>query len=177
MARDCRKKKADGAQKQKNVGAVDQSSVQSTSSTASVGAVALINSTTAGSGLGRLVMAISDQEDRMDSYQVLDGTRPEVVVMMAVDSGSEVHTAPVTFPWNVEQFDKTSICLSDVQGNKLKVYGTALLNYGVHDVGGNVIEIGTRFLVSDTVKFVLSVGELGRHWLEYNYGTHAVSVT
>ena len=108
-------------------------------------------------------MAISDQEHRMDSHQVLDGTRPEVVVMMAVDSGSEVHTAPVTFPWNVEQFDKTSICLSDVQGNKLKVYGTALLNYGVHDVGGNVIEIGTRFLVSDSVKFVLSVGELGRH--------------
>ena len=114
MARDCRKKKADEAEKQKNVGAVDQSSVQSTSSTASVGAVALINSTTAGSGLGRLVMAISDQEDRLDSYQVLDGTRPEVVVMMAVDSGSEVHTAPVTFPWNVGQFDKTSICLSDV---------------------------------------------------------------
>ena len=171
MARDCRKKKADEAQKQKNVGAVDQSSVQSTSSTASVGAVALINSTTAGSGLGRLVMAISDQEDRMDSYQVLDGTRPEVVVMMAVDSGSEVHTAPVTFPWNVEQFDKTSICLSDVQGNKLKVYGTALLNYGVHDVGGNVIEIGTRFLVSDTVEFVLSVGELGRHGWNTIMGT------
>ena len=95
-------------------------------------------------------MAISDQEERMDSYQVLDGTRPEVVVMMAVDSGSEVQTAPVTFPWNVEQLDKTSICLSDVQGNKLKVHGTALLNYGVHDVVGNVIEIGTRFLVSDT---------------------------
>ena len=145
MARDCRKKKADEAQEQKNVGAVDQSSVQSTSSTASVGAVALINSTTAGSGLGRLVMAISDQEERMDSYQVLDGTRPDSVVMMSVDSGSEVHTAPVTFPWNVEQFDRTSICLSDVQGNKLKVYGTALLNYGVRDVGGNVIEIGTRF--------------------------------
>ena len=117
MASDCRKKKADEAQKQKNVGAVDQSSVQSTSLTASVGAVALINSTTAGSGLGRLVMAISDQEDRLDSYQVLDGTRPEVVVVMAVDSGSEVHTAPVIFPWNVEQFDKTSICLSHVQGN------------------------------------------------------------
>ena len=104
MARDCRKKKADDAQKQKKVGAVDQSSVQSTSSTASVGAVALISSTTAGSGLGRLVMAISDQGERVDAYQVLDGTRPEVVVMMAVDSGrSEVHTAPVTFPWNVEQ--------------------------------------------------------------------------
>ena len=71
MARDCRKKKkADEAQQQKNVGAVDQPSVQSTSSTASVGAVALINSTTAGSGLGRLVMAIFDQEERMDSYQV-----------------------------------------------------------------------------------------------------------
>ena len=41
MARDCRKKKSDEAQKQKNVGAVDQSSVKSTSSTASVGAVAL----------------------------------------------------------------------------------------------------------------------------------------
>ena len=94
----------DEAQKQKNVGAVDQSSVKSTSSTASVGAVALMNSTAAGSGLGRLVMAISDQDQRMDSYQVLDGTRPEVVVMMAVDFGSEVHTAPVTFPWNVEQF-------------------------------------------------------------------------
>ena len=38
-------------------------------------------------------MAISYQEHRMDSYQVPDGTRPEVVVMMAVDSGSEVHTA------------------------------------------------------------------------------------
>ena len=134
--------------KQKNVGAVDQSSVQSTSSTASVGAVALVSSTSAGSGLGRLVMAISDQGERFDAYQVFDGTRPEVVVMMAIDSGNEVHTAPVTFPWNVEQFDKTSICLSDVQGDKLKVYGTALLNYGV---------------VSDTVKFVLSVGELGRH--------------
>ena len=48
--------------------------------------------------------------------------------MMAVDSGSEVHTAPVMFLWNVEQFDKTSICLSDVQGNRLKVHGTALLN-------------------------------------------------
>ena len=108
-------------------------------------------------------MAISDQGERVDAYQVLDGTRPEVVVMMAVDSGSEVHTAPVTFPWNVEQFDKTLICLSDVQSNKLQVYGTALLNYGVHDVSGNVIEIGTRFLVSNTVKFVLSVGELGRH--------------
>ena len=83
--------------------------------------------------------------------------------MMAIDSGSEVQTAPVTFPWNVERFDKTSICLSDVQENKLKVYGTALLNYGVHDDSGNVVEIGTRFLVSDTVKFVLSVGELGRH--------------
>ena len=137
----------------------------------SVGAVALISSTTAGSGLGRLVMAISDQGEKVDSYQVLDGTRPEVVVMMAVDSGSEVHTAPVTFPWNVEQFDKTSICLSDVQGNKLKVYGTALSNYGVHDVGGNVIEIGTRFLVSDTVKFVLSVGELGRHGWNTTLGT------
>ena len=91
--------------------------------------------------------------------------------MMAVDSGSEVHTAPVTFPWNVEQVDKTSICLSDVQGDKLKVYGTALLNYGVHDVGGNVIEIGTRFLVSDTVKFVLSVGELGHHSWNTNMGT------
>ena len=44
MARDCRKKKSDEAQKQKNVGAVDQSSVKSTSSTANVGAVAL-NST------------------------------------------------------------------------------------------------------------------------------------
>ena len=63
----------------------------------------------------------------------------------------------------MERFDKTSICLSDVQGNKLKVYGTALLNYGVHDESGNVVEIDTRFLVSDTVKFVLSVGELGRH--------------
>ena len=40
------------------------------------------------------------------------------------------------------------------------VCGTALLNCGVHDVGGNVIEIGTRFLVSDTLKFVLSVGDL-----------------
>ena len=60
----------------------------------------------------------------------------------------------MTFPRNVEQFDKTSICLSDVQGNKLKVYGAALLNYGVHDVGGNVIP-----------------------WLEYNLGNHAVSVT
>ena len=68
--------------------------------------------------------------------------------------------------------NKTSNCLSDVQGNRFKVYGTALLNYGVHDVSGNVIEIGTRFLVSDTVKFVLSVGEL-----EYNSGNHAVSVT
>ena len=29
-------------------------------------------------------------------------------------------------------------------------------------VKGNVVEIGTRFLVNDTVKFVLSVGELGR---------------
>ena len=37
------------------------------------------------------------------------------------------------------------------------------MNYGVHDDNGNVVEIGTRFLVSDTVKFVLSVGELGRH--------------
>ena len=34
-------------------------------------------------------MAISDQGERVDSYQVLDGTRPEVVVMMVVDSGSE----------------------------------------------------------------------------------------
>ena len=58
MARDCCKKKADDAQKQKNVGAVDQSSVQSTSSTGSVGAVALVNSTSAGSEHGRLVMAI-----------------------------------------------------------------------------------------------------------------------
>ena len=107
----------------------------------------------------------------MDACQGLDGTRPEVVVMMAVDSGSEVHTAPATFPWNVEQFDETSICLSDVQGNKLKVYGTALLNYAVHDVGGNVIEIGTRFLVCDTVKFVFSVGELGRHGWRTTLGT------
>ena len=45
----------------------------------------------------------------------------------------------------------------------MKVYGTVLLNYGVHDVKGKVLEIGTRFLVSDTVKFVLLVGELGRH--------------
>ena len=86
MARDCRKKKADDAQKQKNVCAADQSSVQSTSSTASVGAVALVNSTSAGSGLGRLVMAICDRGERVDAYQVLGGTRPEVVVMMAVDS-------------------------------------------------------------------------------------------
>ena len=122
-------------------------------------------------------MAISDQEERMDSYQVLDGTRPEVVVMMAVDSGSEVHTAPVTFPWNVEQFDKTSICLSDVQGNKLKVYGTALLNYGVHDVGGNGVEMGTRFVVSDTVNICSFSGRIGSPWLEYNSGNHAVFVT
>ena len=93
------------------------------------------------------------RERGWDAYQVLDGTRPEVVVMIAVDSGSEVHTSPVTFPWNVEQFVNTSICLSDVQDNRLKVYGTALLNCGGHDVRGNVIEIGTRFLVSDTVKF------------------------
>ena len=83
------------------MGAVDKSSVQSTSSTASVGAVALISPTTAGSGFGRLVMAICDQS--VDSYQVFDGIRPEVVVMMAVDSRSEVYTALVTFPWNVEQ--------------------------------------------------------------------------
>ena len=63
----------------------------------------------------------------------------------------------------VNNLTKTSICLSDVQGDRLKVCGTAFLNHGVHDVKGNVIEIGTRFLVSDTVKFVLSVGELGRH--------------
>ena len=163
MARDCRKKKADDAQKQRHVGAVDQSTVQSTSSTASVGAVALVSSTPSGAGIGRLVMAISDQGERFDAYQVFDGSRHEVVVMMVIDSGSEVHTAPVTFPWNMERFDKTSICLSDVQGNKLKVYGTALLNYEVHDNNGNVVEIGTRFLVSDTVNFVLSVGELGRH--------------
>ena len=87
----------------------------------------------------------------------LCGTCRGVVVMMAVESGSEVHTAPVTFPWNVEQFDKTSICLLDVQGNRLKVYGTALLNNGVHDVKGKVIEIGT------TVNLVLSKVELGRH--------------
>ena len=121
-------------------------------------------------------MAISDQGERVDAYQVLDGTRPEVVVMMAVDSGSEVHTAPVTFPWNVEQFDKTSICLSDVQGNTFKVYGTALLNYGVHDVSGNVIEIGTRFLVSDT-EICPFRRRAGAPWLEYNSGNHAVSVT
>ena len=36
---------------------------------------------------------------------------------------------------------------------------------------GNVIEIGTRFLVSDTVKFVLSVGELGRHGWNTTLGT------
>ena len=41
----------------------------------------------------------------------------------------------------------------------MKVY----LNYGVHDVNGSIIEIGTRFVISDTVKFVLSAGELGRH--------------
>ena len=63
--------------------------------------------------------------------------------MMSIDSGSEGHTAPVTFPWNGEQFDKSSICMSDVQGNKLKVHGTTLLNNGVHDVNGNVVEIGT----------------------------------
>ena len=43
--------KADEAQKQKNVGAVDQSSVQSTSS---------------------WVMAISDQGERVDAHQVLE---------------------------------------------------------------------------------------------------------
>ena len=109
MARDCRKKKADDAQKQKNVGAVDQSSVQSTSSTASVGAVALVNSTSSGAGLGMLVMAISDKGERFDAYQVFDGSRPEVVVMMATDSGSEVHTAPVTFPWN-DLIRRRSVC-------------------------------------------------------------------
>ena len=41
----------------------------------------------------------------------------------------------------------------------------------MHDVSGNVIEIGTRFLVSDTVKFVLSVGELGRHGWSTTLGT------
>ena len=121
-------------------------------------------------------MAISAQEEKVDSSQVLDGTRPEVVVMMAVDSGSEVPSAPVTFPWNVEQFDKTSICLWDVQGNKLKVYGTAVLNYGVHDVGGNVIEIGTRLLVSDTEICSLS-GRVGSPWPEHNPGNHAAFVT
>ena len=119
-------------------------------------------------------MAIADQEERVDAYQIFKGTRPEIVVMMAIDSGSEVHTAPVTFPLNGEHSDKTSICLSDVQGNKLKVYGTALLNYGVHDAHGNVVEIGTRILVSDTVKFVLSVGEIGRHGWRHNSGTCAV---
>ena len=43
MARDCREKEADEALNQKHVSVVDQSSVQSTSSTASVGAVALIS--------------------------------------------------------------------------------------------------------------------------------------
>ena len=85
-ARDGRKRKADDAQKQRNVGAVDQSSVQSTSSAASVGAVALVSSTPSGAGLGRLVMAISDQGESFDAYQVFDGSRPEVVVMVAIDS-------------------------------------------------------------------------------------------
>ena len=108
-------------------------------------------------------MAIADQGEKVDAYQVFNGTRPEVVMMMAINSGSEVHTAPVKLPWNCVNFDRTTVCLSDVQGNQLKVYGTAFLNYGVHDVNGNIIEIGTRFVVRDTVKFVLSVFELGRH--------------
>ena len=41
----------------------------------------------------------------------------------------------------------------------------------MRDVGGDVIESGTRFLVSDTVKFVLSVGELGHHGWNTTVGT------
>ena len=55
-------------------------------------------------------MAIADQGERVDACQVYEGTRLEIVVMVATDSGSEVHTSPVTFPWNGDHFDKTSIC-------------------------------------------------------------------
>ena len=69
MARDCRKKKPDEAQKKTWVLLINPLCRRPH--------VALMNSTAAGSGLGRLVMVISDQE-------------------------------------------KTSFCLSNVQGNKLK---------------------------------------------------------
>ena len=80
----------------------------------------MLSSPSACSRFGRPVMGISDQAGQ-DSYQVSDGTRTEVVLMMATDSGSEVHTAPVTFPWNLAHFDATTICLADAQGNKLKL--------------------------------------------------------
>ena len=101
--------KEDVSQKQKNVGAIEQSFAQSTSSAASVDAVALTSSQPECSLLGRLVMAIAKRVGKVDAYQVFQGTRPGLaklvmaiadrgVVMMAIDSGSEIHTAPVKFP-------------------------------------------------------------------------------
>ena len=46
-------------------------------------------------------------------------------------------------------------------GQELEVHGTAL-QFGVRDERGNPVEISTRFVVSDTAKFILSVGELAR---------------
>ncbi len=136
---DCRKKKADDAQKQKNVGVVYQSSVQSISSTASVGAVALINSATAGSGLGRLVIGDfwPGRENGLFSgpwwNQAWDCCNDGCWFWKR-----SAHSSCDFSLRMLNNLTKPRFVCRDVQGNKLKVYGTALLNYGVHDVGGNV---------------------------------------
>ena len=45
----------------------------------------------------------------------------------------------------------------------MKVYGTAVLDYTVDDMKVVPFDVSTRFVVSDTKKFVLSAGELERH--------------
>ena len=54
----------------------------------------------------------SPHQKVFDAYRVFGGIMPEVVVMMAIDSGSEVHTAPVKFPWNCANFDRTRFARS-----------------------------------------------------------------
>ena len=109
--------------------------------------------------MAKLVMMVGRAEAKLD----VQWPTSELSVMMAIDRGSEVHTAPRRFPWQSSGWDSSAIRLAGVQGQPLKVYGTAVLDFKVQDKTGELIDVATRFVISDTVKFVLSMGELAVH--------------
>ena len=147
---DCLKKESDN--KKKGVGAVDEGDEQD------VGAIEI-------EYFDKRVMAIgldvaflsSDVEDQ---------------ILMAIDSGSEVHTGPMELLWNVPM-EPCQTRLRDVQGCSIKVYGQACVEYDVLDIEGLTRKVATTFIVSDTRKFVLSAGELLRNGWKVRLGIKA----